>query len=113
MVQVPHRSIWFSSAPRSFVRAAVLACVALLSGLASFAPAFASSYEPTTELLRAVKGMAVLHLADAGWEFLAVRSDPRTWAAFLGLLSFATWMAEHTDMASVTTGSRSGREAAA
>lgn len=50
MVQIPHRSIWFSSAPRSFVRAAVLACVALLSGLASFAPAFASSYEPTTEL---------------------------------------------------------------
>jgi hypothetical protein len=67
----------------------------------------------TTTLLHAVKGMALLHLADSGWEFIAVRHDPRTWSAFRGLLSFATWLAEHTDMSSVTAAVRSGREAAA
>jgi hypothetical protein len=67
----------------------------------------------TTNLLHAVKGMALLHLADTGWEFIAVRHDPRTWSAFRGLLSFATWLAEHTDMSSVTAAVRSGREAAA
>jgi hypothetical protein len=69
--------------------------------------------EKTTTLLHAVKGMALLHLADAGWEFIAVRHDARTWSAFRGLLSFSTWLAEHTDMASVTAAVRSGREAAA
>jgi hypothetical protein len=69
--------------------------------------------EKTTTLLHAVKGMALLHLADTGWEFIAVRHDARTWSAFRGLLSFATWLAEHGDMASVTVASRAGREAAA
>jgi hypothetical protein len=69
--------------------------------------------ERTTTLLHAVKGMALLHLADTGWEFIAVRHDARTWSAFRGLLSFATWLAEHTDMSSVTAAVRSGREAAA
>jgi hypothetical protein len=69
--------------------------------------------EKTTTLLHAVKGMALLHLADTGWEFIAVRHDARTWSAFRGLLSFATWLAEHSDMASVTVASRAGREAAA
>jgi hypothetical protein len=84
----------------------------LAYSMAEFVGSDDSIDEPTTELLRGIKGMAVLHLADDGWEFLAVRSDPRTWSAFRGLLSFATWMAEHTHMASVTIASRSGREAA-
>src|SRR4051794_19233766 len=64
-------------------------------------------------LLHAVKGMALLHLSDTGWEFLAVRHDSRTWGAFQGLLAFATWLPEHTDMTTVTAAVRAGREEAA
>jgi len=69
--------------------------------------------EEATALLHAIKGMAVLHLTDTGWEYIALRPDPETWSAFRGLLAFAVWMATHRDMASVTLASRSGREAAA
>jgi hypothetical protein len=68
--------------------------------------------EVATALLHGITGMAILHLADAGWEFLALRADPATWSAFRGLLAFAVWMATHTEMASVTLASRKGREAA-
>lgn len=66
--------------------------------------------ERVTELLHAVKGMAVLHLTDTGWEYIALRPDPATWSAFRGLLAFAVWMATHQDMASVTLALRAGRE---
>jgi len=66
--------------------------------------------EAATALLHAVKGMAVLHLTDSGWEYIALRPDPETWSAFQGLLEFAVWMATHQDMASVTTAIRRGRE---
>jgi hypothetical protein len=69
--------------------------------------------ERLTALLHEVTGMAVLHLTDKGWEFLPVRADGETWAAFRGLLAFAGWMTDHGDMASVTTGGRRGREEAA
>ena len=66
--------------------------------------------EAATALLQAIKGMAVLHLTDTGWEYIALRPDPETWSAFRGLLAFAVWMATHRDMASVTLASRTGRE---
>ena len=59
-----------------------------------------------TSLLHAVAGMAVLHLADDHWEFQVMRSDPATWRAFRGLLSFATWMSAHQAVESVVVASR-------
>jgi hypothetical protein len=66
--------------------------------------------EEATAFLQAVKGMAVLHLTDTDWQYLALRPDPGSWSAFRGLLAFAVWMATHQDMASVTLASRQGRE---
>lgn len=62
--------------------------------------------EELTALLLQASGMAVLHLAGDGWEFRALEADPRTWSAFRGLLSFATWMKEHDSADSITTASR-------
>lgn len=69
--------------------------------------------EAATELLRGIGGMAVLHLADDHWEFRAVRHDAATWSAFRGLLSFATWSADHDTPDSFTVAARTGREASA
>lgn len=63
--------------------------------------------EDVTTLLHQASGMAVLHLADAGWEFLAFRADSGTWDAFRGLLTFAKWMTAG-DVASLTIGRRAG-----
>lgn len=63
----------------------------------------------TTDLLRQASGMGVLHLANDHWDFHVVRADPRTWLAFCGLLSFATWMHEHGTIADVSLGSRASR----
>lgn len=66
--------------------------------------------EALTAFHRAARGMAVLHLSDSGWEFRSLTPDPRTWAAFQGLLAFADWQHDHDDIASVTAGvRRSGR----
>lgn len=46
----------------------------------------------TTELLHSAVGMAVLHLSDAGWEFIAFRATSQVWEAFRGLLRFAMFM---------------------
>lgn len=51
--------------------------------------------ERLTALHRSAIGVAILHLGDAGWEFIRLRVDPDDWAAFRGLLTFATWMAAH------------------
>lgn len=62
--------------------------------------------EYQTELLHEAVGTAVLHLADQGWEFRALRSDDQVWRAFAGLLEFATWSAEHMTADTFTTASR-------
>lgn len=67
--------------------------------------------EETTAHLARAKGMAVLHLADDGWEFIRFREDEETWDAFTGLLRFATWMAAHADVATVADASRKGAAA--
>ncbi len=64
--------------------------------------------EAVTALLHQAKGMAVLHLADSGWEFIQLRADGPTWAAFRGLLEFSRWTAEHPDAASFTVSRREG-----
>jgi hypothetical protein len=59
-------------------------------------------------MLRAVDGIAILHLVDAGWEFRAMALDAATWRAWRGLLLFAVWIYEHADPASVTIALRQG-----
>ena len=64
--------------------------------------------DAATALLHRVAGVALLHLADDGWTFIRPVADPSAWAAFRGLLAFATWTREHDDEASFTVASRSG-----
>lgn len=60
----------------------------------------------TTALLHEARGMAVLHLADKGWEFRSLTADAATWNAFRGLLLFADWTAGHASADSITLASR-------
>lgn len=64
--------------------------------------------EAATALLHQVAGVALLHLADDGWEFKRLRIDARAWAAFRGLLTFATWTSEHPDEDSFLVATKSG-----
>jgi hypothetical protein len=64
--------------------------------------------EPVTELLHQATGMAVLHLSASGWEFVSLRADGQTWAAFRGLLQFAVWMKGNPTVDAVSLGSRKG-----
>jgi hypothetical protein len=64
--------------------------------------------EEVSALLHTASGMAVLHLADDGWEFRAMAPDADTWRAFRGLLAFATWMRVHERADDVTIAARKG-----
>lgn len=55
-----------------------------------------------TAALHAHTGLGVLHLADDEWSYTVIKREAATWAAFCGLLTFATWMAAHPDAASIT-----------
>lgn len=61
-----------------------------------------------TELLRQARGVAVLHLASDHWEFVSLRADGETWAAFRGLLAFGLWMRDHAVREAFALGSRKG-----
>lgn len=63
-----------------------------------------------TDALHAHTGLAVLHLADDKWEYVVMKREPEAWAAFRGLLTFATWMAAHPDAESITLGKRHSHE---
>lgn len=63
-----------------------------------------------TDALHAHTGLGVLHISDEGWEYAVLRRDDATWEAFRGLLTFATWMAEHPDGDSITAASRKSHE---
>lgn len=65
-----------------------------------------------TEYLKQARGVAVLHLADDHWEFVSLRADGETWAAFRGLLAFGVWMRDHEQRESFALGSRKGADAA-
>jgi len=62
--------------------------------------------ERLTGLLRQVAGIAVLHLGDAGWEFLSIRPDPGAWTAFRGLLRYGTWMNANPELDSLVVARR-------
>lgn len=57
---------------------------------------------PTTDLLESITGIGLLHLADDGWDYRALDRDNGAWEAFRGLLTFARWMSDHPDAASIT-----------
>lgn len=61
-----------------------------------------------TGYLRQARGVALLHLTDAGWEFRSLEATGDAWAAFRGLLEFGMWMTGHPDIESVTLGTRKG-----
>ena len=69
--------------------------------------------ETATALLHQVAGVAILHLRDDGWEFIRPVIDAEAWAAFRGLLAFATWTAAHATEGSFTVASKSGHESEA
>lgn len=64
--------------------------------------------EVLTELLHRATGLAVLHLADDGWTFSALRETEALWEAFVGLHRFAVWAGANVDMSGLVYGSRSG-----
>jgi hypothetical protein len=51
--------------------------------------------DDATALLKRVDGLALLQLSDDGWSFKRLKADRDAWAAFRGLLAFATWTREH------------------
>lgn len=67
--------------------------------------------EEATKLLRAVAGVAILHLREDGWEFIKPTVTAREWSAFRGLLSFALWTHEHSSPESFTAAAKSGSAA--
>ena len=69
--------------------------------------------DAATALLHQVAGVAILHLQDDGWDFIKPVIDAEAWAAFRGLLAFATWTAAHATEGSFTVASKSGHESVA
>jgi hypothetical protein len=61
-----------------------------------------------TDLLKQVKGRAILHLQPDGWSFKVVPPSTETWIAFRGLLAFARWAEGHPDITSLISGEKSG-----
>jgi len=61
-----------------------------------------------TDWLHAVTRCAVLHLADDGWEFIALTPDDGAWEAFCGLLAFSVWTRDHAAVESFTEAIRTG-----
>lgn len=66
-----------------------------------------------TNALAETSGVAVLHLTDAGWEFILFRNadEAKAWRAFRGLLLFATFLQEHSTLDSIVEVRRSGASA--
>ena len=64
--------------------------------------------EAATQLLHQVAGVAILHLHEDSWEFLRLSIDNRAWAAFRGLLAYATWTSEHAASDTFVVASRKG-----
>ena len=65
--------------------------------------------ETLTVMLFAATDLGILHLAEDHWEYIALVDDTTAGDAFRGLVTFATWMASHSDMASSVVGRRTNR----
>lgn len=60
-----------------------------------------------TELLGLIDGVAILHLADNGWDFIAVKEEGAQ-EAFLGLLKFAEYTMANPTIDTLVKGRRHG-----
>jgi hypothetical protein len=71
--------------------------------------------DDATALLKRVDGLALLQLSDDGWSFKRLKADRGAWAAFRGLLAFATWTRDHESdfVVASKSGASSDPEAAA
>lgn len=65
--------------------------------------------ERLTRELHRTTGLAILHLADDGWRFEALRDTPELWDAFLGLHRFAMWSYRNPGMADLVYGTRTSQ----
>jgi hypothetical protein len=52
---------------------------------------------------------AVLHLRPDGWSFKTIPSTDRTWAAFLSLLNFATWVDDNPTLDNLIGATKEGK----
>ena len=64
--------------------------------------------ERLTALLQSATGMALLHLTTKGWTFQRIEVTPALFAAFRGLLTFATFMFGHQRIESVVRAQKQG-----
>jgi hypothetical protein len=108
LARFPNGSIWLIDLKtgKGVYGEYALQCIAYLR--AEFVGADDVIDDRLTDLLHQATGMAVLHLADAGWEFRVLRADDETWRAFRGLLLFAGWMSGHGSADSITTAAKAG-----
>lgn len=111
LIRFPNGQVWLVDYKTSKGTYSEHALQLVAYRMAEFAGADNVIDEDLTALLRSVSGIALLHLADDGWEFQAVRLDQETWMAFCGLLEFAVWMATHPNVGSVLVGKRNGSAA--
>jgi hypothetical protein len=65
--------------------------------------------ERLTGLLQSATGMALLHLTATGWTFQRIEVTPALFAAFRGLLTFATFMFGHQRIESVVRAQKQGQ----
>ena len=54
--------------------------------------------EETTDFLKAVEKMGILHLRPEGWDYIPVAITPELTQAADDMMSFAHWVTEHPDM---------------
>ena len=56
---------------------------------------------PLTKALHAASKMSLLHLSEHEWKYQRVPASAELFGAFKGLCTFATWTADHMELASV------------
>lgn len=102
MVRFPNGSIWLVDLKTGagVYPEAALQLTAYL--MAEFVGADDTVDERMTEFLHAVSGIGVLHLADAGWEFISLKLEPSTWTAYRGLLRFGAWTTAYANLEDLT-----------
>lgn len=110
LVRFPNGELWIidlKTGDQSFSDYVLQQCGYLM---AEFVGADDVINEPATKLLHQVSGVGILHLHADSWEFLRLSIDERTWAAFRGLLAFATWTSDHASEDTFVVARRRGSD---
>ena len=61
-----------------------------------------------TEMLKSAQGMEIIHLTNDSWKWQEVEATPKLYRAALGLLDFAKFAHEHTDIESLVVDEMEG-----